>query len=143
VLVEQSVTSWAARQIIALHTDAPAPAHYRILLPIDDAAGQVESAVGTLGAASEGAPGGRESAGSDVDPLGAEVVDEWHRSRTSSVQQLGAQGAEAAGEVATRDPVTSLPEVVEANNPAVVVVLARPLVVAEIFHLGWTSRARR
>lgn len=143
VLVEQSVTSWDARQIIALHTDAPAPVHYRILLPIEDAAGQVESAVDTLGAPLEDAPGGPGSARSDSDQVGADVVDECHRSLTTSVQQFVAHGAEATGELATKDPVTSLTEVVQTNNPAEVIILTRPHVVAEIFHMDWTSRARR
>lgn len=143
VLVEQFVTAWDARQITALHTDAPAPVHYRILLPIEDAAGQVESAVGTLGAPLDDAPGGPDSGDSDTDRLGEEIVDECHRSLTASVQQFIAHGAEATGELATKDPVTSLTEVVQTNNPAEVIILTRPHVVAEIFHLDWTSRARR
>lgn len=143
VLIEQPVTEWDARQIVALHGDAVADVRYRILLPIEDAAVQVESAVGTLGAPlGEGAEG-PDAGAPDVDRAGEELVDECHRVLAESVQHFLAHGVRADGELATKDPVSSLVEMVQNDQPAEVIILTRPHVVAEIFHLDWTSRARR
>src|SRR3954454_10645578 len=48
LLVEQPLSGEDARQVHGLHEDAPAPVRYHLLLPVEDAAARVESAMGTL-----------------------------------------------------------------------------------------------
>ena len=51
LLVEQELSSLDARQVRGLHEDIDEPVRYHVLLPVEDAAYRVESAMGTLGTA--------------------------------------------------------------------------------------------
>ena len=48
LLLEQPLSAEDARQVRGLHEDAPSPVRYHLLLPVEDAAARVESAMGTL-----------------------------------------------------------------------------------------------
>ena len=49
LLAEQPLSQQDARQVRSLHEAVEDPVHYHLLLPVDDAAGRVESAMGVLG----------------------------------------------------------------------------------------------
>jgi hypothetical protein len=52
-------------------------------------------------------------------------------------------GADVVGEVVSADPIDALTAKVTEVNAAEAIILTRPHVVSEFFHLDWTSRARR
>jgi len=56
---------------------------------------------------------------------------------------LETAGATASGELVTAEPIEALVAKVQEVGAAEVIVLTRSHVVAEFFHVDWTSRARR
>jgi hypothetical protein len=60
-----------------------------------------------------------------------------------SVQRLRDLGQTAEGGITHERPIDALIATVEASQGQEVVILTRPHVVAEFFHLDWTNSARR
>ena len=143
LLAEQPLSRQDAEQVRSLHEAVQDPVRYHLLLPVDDAAGRVESAMGVLGTgdALVGPP-------VVVDP---ETVEGMHRELLAraraeleaALTTLRATGADATGETVADEPVRALVAKVREVGAAEVIVLTRPHVVAEFFHVDWTSRARR
>ena len=62
----------------------------------------------------------------------------------ATLAALKAAGApDATGEVVTKPPIDALADKVAAVDGREAIILTRPHVVAEFFHVDWTSRARR
>ena len=143
LLVEQPLTRLDADQVRSLHEDVPEPVHFHVLLPVEDAAARVESAMGALtsGDALVAAPLLLDQ--DEVAKIQRELLDDARRSLATSVAELDGAGATASGELVTADPIEALAAKVNEVGAAEVIVLTRPHVVAEFFHLDWTSRARR
>jgi len=143
LLVEQPLTRQDALQIIGLHEDAPSPVRYHLLLPVEDAAARVESAMGTLssGDALVAAPMMLDQ--DEVADVQRELLDQARTDVSSCLRALEAVGATATGQTVTQEPISALAAKVREVAAAEVIVMTRPHVVAEFFHLDWTSRARR
>lgn len=143
LLVEQPLSELDAQQVRGLHQDAPNPVRYHLLLPVEDAAARVESSMGSLssGDALVAAPVLLDQ--DDVAQIQHELLDEARADLQTSITALETQGAQVTGELVTAEPVEALVAKVRELSAAEVIVLTRPHVVAEFFHLDWTSRARR
>jgi hypothetical protein len=143
LLVEQPLTPQDAAQVRSLHQEAPEPVRYHLLLPVEDAAARVESAMGTLssGDALVAAPMLLDQ--DEVTQIQRELLDEARTGLRSSVAALERLGATAFGDLVTAEPIEALGAKVGEVGAAEVIVLTRPHVVAEFFHVDWTSRARR
>src|SRR3990170_1691071 len=89
LLIEQPLSRQDAKQVLGLHDEIEEHVRYHVLLPVEDAAARIESAMGSLAAS---------------DALASKVA------------------------------------AVDAREA---IILTRPHVVSEFFHLDWTSRARR
>ena len=61
----------------------------------------------------------------------------------ATVQALEAAGGRAVGEPVTNDPIRALVAKVAEVDAREVIILTRPHVVSEFFHVDWTHRARR
>ena len=59
------------------------------------------------------------------------------------LDKLHAVGADAVGQVVSIDPIDALASKVAQVDGREAIILTRPHIVAEFFHLDWTSRARR
>ena len=143
LLVEQALSELDARQVRGLHEELPEPVHYHLLLPVEDAAARVETAMGTLATGEAVAAAPLVIDRDQVDELQRDLLDQARTDLATSVRQLRATGAHASGKVVTEEPVAALVTAVGELAAAEVIVLTRPHVVAEFFHLDWTSRARR
>jgi hypothetical protein len=83
-----------------------------------------------------------------LDPDAVETVRQESR-RTSSqdleatLAALRGAGATADGTVVDTDPIDALATAVADLDGREAIILTRPHVVAEFFHVDWTSRARR
>ena len=143
LLVEQPLSRLDADQLHGLHEDVPEQVHFHVLLPVEDAAARVESAMGALtsGDALVAAPLLLDQ--DEVAKMQRELLDEARASLETSVAQLDGAGSTATGELVTADPIEALAAKVNEVGADEVIVLTRPHVVAEFFHLDWTSRARR
>ena len=144
LLVEQELNDLDAGQVRSLHEEIVEPVRYHVLMPLDDAASRVESSMGSLSGGEMMATGTMPMADIDVEA----IEDEAHQ---RSVQQLaatvaameraGATVADAA--LVTGSPADELAAKVSSVTGREAIVLTRPHVVAEFFHLDWTSQARR
>ena len=143
LLLEQPLSAEDARQVRGLHEDAPAPVRYHLLLPVEDAAARVESAMGTLasGDALVAAPMMLDQ--DEVADIQRELLDQARADLDTSVRALERTGATATGDTVTAEPIDALIAKVSEVDAAEVIVLTRSHVVSEFFHLDWTSRARR
>jgi hypothetical protein len=143
LLVEQALSLLDARRVLSLHDELDDPVTYHVLLPMEDAAARIEASMGTL---SGGEMMGNPTLGMhDVD-VEAVRKDSEDRSRDELVRTLKAlrdAGGTADGKVIGEDPIDALAAEVSAVDGREAIILTRPHVVAEFFHLDWTSRARR
>jgi hypothetical protein len=142
LLVEQALSAADARQVRSLHEDIDADVRYHVILPVADAAARVEAAMGAVGDDALGA------ARVPLDPEAIETVREESERQsstalTTTLEALRAAGATAEGEIVASDPIDALAGAVSSTDGREAIILTRSHVVAEFFHVDWTSRARR
>lgn len=145
LLVEQALTAADATQVRSLHESLDDPdqhVRYVVLLPVEDAAARIEAAMGAIGGDTMNAPR------MPMDPEAVETVREESeressRALAATLAALRAAGATAEGRTVDDDPIHALAETVTEMDGREAIILTRPHVVAEFFHMDWTSRARR
>jgi hypothetical protein len=143
LLIEQPLSEQDAHQVRGLHEEVADPVRYHLLLPVEDAAARVESAMGSLA-------GGEMLAGpipaldpNDLQDVQRDLLDKARSEVSDCVKRILALGGDASGEVVSIDPVDALIAKVKEVGAAEAIILTRSHVIAEFFHLDWTSRARR
>jgi hypothetical protein len=143
LLVEQPLSQQDARQVRGLHEDIAEHVRYHLLLPVEDAAARVESAMGSLAASEVLASPALVMDEADLENIQHELLDNARRELAQSIQRLVDAGADAVGDIVSIDPIDALAAKVDAVDGREAIILTRPHVVAEFFHMDWTSRARR
>jgi hypothetical protein len=143
LLIEQPLSRQDALQVLSLHEDAPQPVRYHLLLPVEDAAARVESAMGALASGDALVAGPMMLDQDEIADIQHELLDEARSDLAVAVKALADAGATATGETVTLEPIDALTAKVRQVGAAEVIVMTRPHVVAGFFHLDWTSRARR
>ncbi len=143
LLVEQPLSVDDAQRVRSLHTDVAFPVRYHVLLPVEDAAARVESALGSIAASEVLASPALVMDQENVEAVQRELLSEARGELDACLKRLTACGADVVGEIVSTDPLDALAAKVAEVQAAEVIVLTRSHVVAEFFHLDWTSRARR
>lgn len=143
LLVEQPLSEQDARQVRGLHEEIAEHVRYHLLLPVEDAAARVESAMGSLAASEVLASPALVMTDEDLENIQHELLDNARRELSASIRRLTEAGADAVGDIVSVDPIDALAAKVDAVDGREAIILTRPHVVAEFFHLDWTSRARR
>ncbi|MGA8209999.1 MAG: hypothetical protein WB441_06605 [Nocardioidaceae bacterium] len=143
LLVEQPLSTTDATQVRGLHEEVGEPVRYHVLLPVEDAAARVESAMGSIAASEVLASPALVMDDESVAEMQRELLDKARTECTGCVEKLSELGADVTGEVVSAEPVDALVHKVAEVDAAEVIILTRKHVVAEFFHLDWTSRARR
>ncbi len=144
LLVEQELSSADAVQVRSLHEGVEEPVTYHVLLPMEDAAAQIEASMGSLGAGEMMAAPTIGMSEVDLDAVRKDCEDRSKRELTATVAALENAGATVGSStVTTGPPIDALADKVSAVDGREAIILTRPHVVAEFFHLDWTSRARR
>ena len=143
LLVEQGLSELDARQVRSLHESLPDPVRYTVLHPVEDAAMRIESALSALGTAGDGVPTALALDEIDVEEVQDDLLTEARAILEASVAALTAAGGRASGELIGVDPVDGLVAKVAELGAAEVIVLTSPHLLAEFFHVDWSSRARR
>ena len=143
LLVEQPLSLEDARQVRSLHEDVADPVRYHVLLPVEDAAARVESAMGSIAGSEVMASPPLVVDEENIQEVQRELLDEARGNMSDCIGRLTSCGADAVGEIVTADPIEALAAKVAELKAAEAIILTRPHVVAEFFHLDWTSRARR
>ena len=143
LLVEQALSRADAAQVRSLHEAIEDPVVYHVVIPVEDAAGRIESSMGTLAAGEVMAAPTMSLGEIDLAAVRRECVERAHRDLTATLAALEAVGATAQGRMVDQDPIQALAATVSAVDGREAIILTRPHVVAEFFHVDWTSRARR
>ena len=143
LLVEQPLSKLDAQQVRSLHEEVSDPVRYHLLLPVEDAAARVESAMGSLSAGEMLAVPPVMVDRSEIENVQRELLDKARSDVSDCLARLSDFGGDATGEVVSIDPVEALIAKVKEVTAAEAIILTRSHVIAEFFHLDWTSRARR
>lgn len=143
VLVEQPLSPTDVTNLVALHEGVDERVRYHVLLPVEDPAARVESAIGALGTGELLTTPPVLVDAEAAEELRHDVRERCDADVAAAVAALEATGAEAVGLSVTAEPVDALVERAREVDAREVIVLTRPHVVAELFRVDWTSRARR
>ena len=143
LLVEQALSGADADQVHSLHDGIEDQVVYHVLIPLDDASSRIEASLGALGAGDVMASPALVMSDVDLEAVRQEARDNSDRALATSLTALRASGAHAQGRVVSEPPVDALCSEVEKVDGREAIILTRPHVVAEFFHVDWTSRARR
>jgi hypothetical protein len=143
LLIEKAISKADAVQVAGLHESLEEPVRYHVILPCEDAASRIETALGSIAASEVLATSAMSYPEMDLDELQREIRGEAQKALDASTRFMQATGHEVTGEVTSEEPITALARVVESRGAAEAIILTRPHVVREFFHLDWTSKARR
>lgn len=145
LLCEQALSEEDARQVFSLHEqlETDQQVKYHVLLPVEDAAARVEAAMGSLAAGEVMSSPAMTIGEVDLAEVRKECLERSEQDLAATLTRLGDAGAVADGKVIHEHPVDALVEAVATLDGREAIILTRPHVVSEFFHLDWTSRARR
>lgn len=144
LLVEQELTPADAAQVRSLHEGLEDPVVYHVILPLDDAAAQIEASMGSLATGEMMPSAGLGLDAADLERVREECEDRSQRSLVATEAALRAAGATLGTSTVVEDsPIDALARTVTQVDGREAIILTRPHVVAEFFHLDWTSQARR
>jgi hypothetical protein len=143
LLVEQALTPADAKQVRSLHAEIEDPVVYHVLLPLEDAAGRIEASLGTLGAGDLMAAPALAMNDVDIEALRRECEEHSSSDLQQTLIARRDAGGTAHGKVTSEPPVDALAALVSSVDAREAIILTRSHVVAEFFHVDWTSRARR
>lgn len=142
ILAEHEISPSDAAQIHSLHEEIADEVVYHVLIPLEDASARIEASMASLGTGEMlAAPMIVNDV--DLEELRHESEEEADEELVNSLAALRATGATAAGTVISVDPVHALDETTTEVDAREAIVLTAPHLVAEFFHVDWTSRARR
>ena len=143
LLIEKTLSEADAGQVASLHESLDDTVRYHVILPCEDAASRIETALGSIAASEVLATSAMSYPEMDIDELQREIRGEAQKALDSSTHCMRSTGHEVTGEVSSRDPVEALAAAVDSREAAEVIILTRPHLVREFFHIDWTSKARR
>ena len=143
LLVEQGLTVADAAQVRSLHEAIEEPVTYHVLVPLEDAAARIEASMGSLAAGEVMSSPALTMREVDIEAVRQDCQERSDNDLRVTLDALRAAGATAEGSVVTSPPIDALAEKVAAVDGREAIILTRPHVVAEFFHVDWTSRARR
>ena len=143
LLVEQALTAQDAAQVRSLHEDMEDPVLYHVLVPVEDSAARIEAGMGTLGTGEAMTAPVLLSDPEALQGLQNDLLDTARDAVKTSVAAIEAAGGKAVGDLLSVDPIQGLAAKVSEVDAREAIILTRPHVVSEFFHLDWTSRARR
>ena len=143
LLVEQALTPADAARVHSLHESVEDPVVYHVLRPLEDAAARIEASMGSLAAGEVIASPAMVMDDTDLAAIRRDAEARTKHELEMTLEALKASGATVDGAVITKPPVDALAAKVGEVGAAEAIILTRPHVVAEFFHLDWTSRARR
>jgi hypothetical protein len=150
LLVEEELSAPDAQRVVELYEHVPDQVGFHLVIPCEDARARVESSLASLaGTELYGMAAERSSITSDEEALKAqraaqEAIDaQATASLDRSIDRMRSLDQSADGLITHGRPVDELIEQIKQMNGQEVVVLTRPHVVAEFFHVDWSAQARR
>jgi hypothetical protein len=143
LLVEQALTALDANQVRSLHDGIEEPVLYHVLVPVEESASRIEAGMGTLATGEVLIAPPLLTDPEALADLQHDLLEAARESVRASVTAIEAAGGRAVGDIVSVDPIEGLAGKVAQVDAREAIILTRPHVVSEFFHLDWTSRARR
>jgi hypothetical protein len=143
LLVEQALTRADAAQVRSLHEGLDQEVSYHVLVPMEDAAARIEASMGSLAAGEVMSSPALNMREVDLEAVRKDCEERSRSDLALTLEALRSTGATVEGSVVSEPPIDALAATVKAVDGREAIILTRPHVVAEFFHLDWTSRARR
>ncbi|HNO39604.1 MAG TPA: hypothetical protein PKL71_04265 [Marmoricola sp.] len=143
VLIEQPFREGDAEILTSLHEGLDSPVTYHVLLPREEAPAVLESTLGSLNAGDLMGMPPVTYTPEELEEFRKQATEECADELSDTVASIKAAGRNAVGHMVVSDPVDTLVSVVGKTSANEVVILTRPHVVAEFFHVDWTSKARK
>jgi hypothetical protein len=141
--LEQALAAVDAAQVEGLHDSVEDTVVYHVLMPVEDSANRIETGLGGLANGEMLVVPSVAISDTDIQEIREELLEECREDLKKTVDALHHRGAQAVGETVSIDPVEALAAKVAEVDAREAIILTRPHVVQEFFHLDWTSRARR
>jgi hypothetical protein len=142
LLVEQELSEADAKQVVDLHEEMPEPVKYHVVIPCHNAESGVEASLAALGTADLYGAGIADQR-ADLAQAQRAIDEEAKGCFGRSVQRLRQLGQEAEGGITHERAIDALTETVKKVDGQEVIVLTRPHIVAQFFHVDWSAQARR
>ena len=142
LLIEQPLTTADAARVRSLHEGIDEQVVYHVLLPVEDAAARIESAMGSLSSNEYLGSPGLAMSEVDLDAVRDDARKRATADLSSTLSALRTSGAQAVGSLVD-DAVGALQKAVAEVDGREAIILTQPHVVAEFFHVDWTAQARR
>jgi hypothetical protein len=142
LLVEQALSAGDAARVRSLHEGLEDPVTYHVLLPVDDAAARVEAAMGSLPSSELLGASGVLANNADLAAVEEDARKRAEEALAGTIRALTSAGASATGTL-VQEPIEALAAKVKEVDGREAIILTRPHVVAEFFHVDWTAQARR
>lgn len=139
LLVESQLEDIDADQIVALHEGLEDTVRYHLLLPIESSAATLTSSMSALG-------GGYVATVPDpavIEEMQESAEESGHAALDASMALLRARGQKATGLLVDTDPIDTLKALVAKTGSSEVIILTETHFLKEIFHVDWSSRAKR
>lgn len=143
LLVEQALSSQDAQQVRSLHDALEEPVLYHVLVPVEDSAARIEAGMGTLATGEVLVAPTLLSDPETLENLRQDLLEVARCAVSDSVAAIVEAGGQAVGDVVSVEPIQGLAAKVTEVDAREAIILTRPHVVREFFHVDWTSRARR
>lgn len=143
LLVEQALTDLDATQVRSLHEEIEDPVLYHVLVPVEESATRIEAGMGSLATGEVLVAPALLSDPETLENLQQDLLEIAREAVRTSIAVIEAAGGRAVGDIVTVDPIEGLSTKVSQVDAREAIILTRPHVVTEFFHLDWTSRARR
>lgn len=143
LLIEQELSPADARQVCSLHENIDDPVTYHVLLPLEDAAARIEAAMGSLSGGEMLTSPSIAMNDVDLDAVRKDCEERSADELESTITALRNAGGTATGQIVSGSPIQALADKVAEVDGREAIILTRPHVVAEFFHVDWTSQARR
>lgn len=143
LLVEQALTAQDAAQVRSLHDEIDEGVLYHVLVPVEDSASRIEAGMGTLATGEVLVAPTLLADPEALEQMRNDLLEVARAAVASSVAAIEGVGGHAVGDIVTVDPIQGLATKVSEVDAREAIILTRPHVVSEFFHLDWTSRARR
>src|SRR3954453_22162712 len=108
LLIEQALTRADAAQVHSLHEGLHQPVTYHVLMPLEDAAARIESAMGSLTAGDMLASPTMPMSEVDLEAVRKDCEDRSHTELDQTLEAVPASGAIARGQIGGDPPIDAL-----------------------------------
>src|SRR3954452_19759058 len=108
LLIEQALSEQDAAQVHSLHEGLDQQVTYHVLLPLEDAAARIESAMGSLTAGDMLASPTMPMSEVDLEAVRKDCQDRSGADLAATLEALRASGASAQGQVVSDPPIDAL-----------------------------------